>query len=111
MRINRSMKPRKGKTMSKAGGYVCICDTSTADTGLRAVPHPGLRRQDARSGSQREQVKSVWPGQTKVGESGAAGYGDRLAADRTVVAMNGGNAPGAKGPTYSCFKVFNNRKG
>jgi len=29
------MKPRKGKTMSKAGGYVCICDKNTSETGLR----------------------------------------------------------------------------
>ena len=97
--------------MSKAGGYVCACDTSTADTGLRAVSHPGLRRQDARSGGQREQVKSVWTGQTRKEETGAAGYGDRLAADRTVVVKNRGNAPGAKGPTYSCFEELDNRKG
>ena len=51
--------------MSKAGGYVCICDTNTTDTGLRVVSHPGLRRQDTRLGGQMEQVKSVWSGQTK----------------------------------------------
>jgi hypothetical protein len=51
--------------MSKAGGYVYICDTNTTDTGLRVVSHPGLRRQDIWLGGQMEQVKSVWSGQTK----------------------------------------------
>ncbi len=87
--MNRSMKPRKGKTMSKAGGYVCICDRNTTDTGLRVVSHPGLRRQDARSGGQMEQVKSVWIGQTKQRETSAQGEGVTLAADQIVVEKNG----------------------
>jgi hypothetical protein len=61
--------------MSKAGGYVCICDINTTDTGLRVVSHPGLRRQDARSGGQMEQVKSVWSGQIKRRETSAQGEG------------------------------------
>jgi hypothetical protein len=83
------MKLRKGKTMSKAGGYVCICDTNTTDTGLRVVSHPGLRRQDTRLGGQMEQVKSVWPGQAKQGKTSVQGEGDTLAADQIVVAWNG----------------------
>ena len=64
-KVIRSMKPRKGKTMSKAGGCVCICDTNTTDTGLRVVSYPGLRRQDTRLGGQMEQVKSVvWSNQS-----------------------------------------------
>jgi hypothetical protein len=83
------MKPRKGKMMCKAGGCVCICDTNTTDTGLRVVSHTGLRRQDTRLGSQMEQVKSVWSGQTNRGEIGVQGEGDTLAADQIVVAWNG----------------------
>jgi hypothetical protein len=86
--VNRSMKPRKGKTMSKAGGYVCICETNTANTGIRVVSHPGLRRQDTRSGGQMEKVKSVWSGQTNRGEISVQGEGDTLAADQIVVAWN-----------------------
>ena len=75
--------------MSKAGGYVCICDRNTTDTGLRVVSHPGLRRQDTRSGSQMEQVMSVLSGQTEGRETSAQGEGDTLAADQIVVAWNG----------------------
>jgi hypothetical protein len=83
------MKPRKGKTMSKAGGYVCICDRSTTDTGLRVVSHQGLRRQDAWSGGQMEQVKSVWSGQTKRRETSAQGEVDTQVAEQIVVEWNG----------------------
>ena len=75
--------------MSKADGYVCICDTNTTDTGLRVVSHPGLRRQDTRLGGQMEQVKSVWSGQTNLGETSVQVEDDTLAADQIVVAWNG----------------------
>ncbi len=75
--------------MSKLGGYVCICDISTTDTGLRVVSHPVLRRQDTRLGGQVEQVKLVWSGQTKRRETSAQGEGDTLAADQIEVAWNG----------------------
>ena len=87
--MNRSMKPRKGKTMSKAGGYVCICDRNTTDTGLRVVSHPGLRRQETRLGGQMEQVKTVWSGQTKQGETSVQAEGDTLAANQIIVTWNG----------------------
>ena len=70
-KVNRSMKPRKGKTMSKADGYVCIFDRNTTDTGIRVVSHPGLRRQDTPSGSQMKPVMSVWCGQTEGRETSA----------------------------------------
>ena len=44
-KVSRSMKPRKGKMMSKAGVYICICDRNITDTELRVVSHTGLRRQ------------------------------------------------------------------
>ena len=75
--------------MSKAGGYVCICDTNTTDTGLRVLSHQGLRRQGTRLGGQMEQVKSVWSGQTKRRETSAQGEGVTLAADQIVVEMSG----------------------
>ena len=75
--------------MSKAGGYVCICNINTTDTGLRVVSHPGLRRQDTRLGGQMEQVKSVWFGQTIQRETNAQGEGVTLAADQIVVEKNG----------------------
>jgi hypothetical protein len=75
--------------MSKAGGYVCICDINSTDNGLRVVSHPGLRRLDTRLGGQMEQVKSVWYGQTNQGETSVQGKGDTLAADQIVVAWNG----------------------
>ena len=87
--MNHSMKPRKGMTMSKAGGYVCICDTNTSDTGLQLVSHPGLRWQDSRSGGQMEQVKSISSCQTHRRETGTSGWGEGLAADQIVVEMNG----------------------
>jgi hypothetical protein len=65
------MKPRKGKTISKVHGNVCISVTNTTDTELRVVSHPGLRRQDARSGGQMEQVKSVLSSQTHRRETSA----------------------------------------
>ena len=87
--MNRSMKPRKGMTMSKADGYVCICDRNRTDTGSWVVFHPRLRRQDARSGGQMEQVKSVWSVKTKRRETSAQGEGVTLAADQIVVEKNG----------------------
>ena len=75
--------------MSKAGGYVFICDRNTTATGLRVVSHPGLSRHDARSSGQMEQVKSVWTGQTVGRETSAEGKGDTLAADQIVVEENG----------------------
>lgn len=87
--MNHPMKPRKGIMMSKAGGYVCICDINTSDTGLQLVSHPGLRWQDSRSGGQMEQVKSVWSDQTYQRETSAVGCGNTLAADQIVVEWNG----------------------
>jgi hypothetical protein len=74
--------------MSKASGYVCLCDRNTTDTGLRVVSHPGLRQQYARSGGQMEQVKLEWAGQTKRREASAKGEGVTLAADQIVVKKN-----------------------
>ncbi len=65
MKVNRSMKPRKGKTIIKVGGYVCISDINTTDAGLRVVSHPGLRWQDTRLDGQMEQVNSVLSVQTE----------------------------------------------
>ena len=89
MKVNRSMKPRKGKTMSKADGYVCICDRNTTDIRLRVVSHPGLGRQDARSGGQMEQEKSVRSDHPNRRETSAQGEGVPLAADQIVVGKNG----------------------
>jgi hypothetical protein len=83
------MKPLKGKTMSKAGGCVCICNTNAIDTRLWMVSHPGLRRQDTRLGGQMEQVKSVLSRKTKRRENSVHGEGDKLVADQIVVAWNG----------------------
>ncbi len=78
------MKPRKGKTERKGGGYVCAFEWNTAATGLLAVSLPGLSGQDPRSGGASEQVKSWLPGQTARG-SRHPGWGEAVAADRLVV--------------------------
>lgn len=74
--------------MSKPGGYVCICDRNTTDTGFRVVSHSGLKRQVARSDAQMQQVKLVWFGQTKGRETIVQGECVTLAADQIVVEKN-----------------------
>lgn len=94
--------------MSKTGSYVCICDKSTTGTGLRVVSHPGLRWQDARSGDQREQVKSITFCQTETGKQTPKGCGELSVADQFVVVMKSLKDDGAKGLTCLVELVIDN---
>ena len=102
------MKPRKGKTMSKAGGYVCICNRNMRGAGLQRMSHPGLRWQDWWSGGQTEQVKSIMCCQTEQGKQPPKGCGELSVADQFVVARKSLKGDGAKGLTCLVEIIIDN---
>ena len=82
---------------------------NTDVTGLRSVSHPGLSRQDARLGGQREQVKSIMCCQTEKGKQSPKGCGELSVADQFVVVKKSLKDDGAKGLTCSCYRLFDNQ--
>ncbi len=81
---------------------------NTDATGLRSVSHPGLSRQDARLGGQREQVKSITFCQTKRGKQTPKGCGELSVTDQFVVVKMSLKDDGAKGLTCLVEMIIDN---
>ena len=81
---------------------------NTDVTGLRSVSHPGLSRQDARLGDQREQVKSIMCCQTEKGKQPPKGCGELSVADQFVVVKKSSKVDGAKGLTCLVELIIDN---